>query len=72
MLYDEAIERQNVVLIGEASLTGLGSVVIFPQHNRRPPLGIWGRVIAANPIAGWNPGTGTFPPMPTDRHQMEG
>jgi len=35
-----------------------------PGGQPQPPLGIWGPndPRPTNPIAGWNPGTGTFPP----------
>lgn len=53
----------SVTIVGVASLTGLG----VGGGPAQPPLGMWGPSDPrpTNPIAGWNPGTGTWPTPPT-------
>jgi hypothetical protein len=73
MLYDTlARTTQRVVLIGEATLTGVGvggGPIVPPPGGgggEQPPLGIWGPgdPRPTLPIAGWDPGTGTWPKPP--------
>jgi hypothetical protein len=72
MLYDKlARTSQNVVLIGEATLTGLGvggGPIVPPPVTppTEPPLSIWGPgdPRPTLPISGWDPGSGNFPTPP--------
>lgn len=56
MKWSECMPTRDVVIVGKMTFVDDGP--------SQPPLGIWGPTDPRPtlPIAGWNPGTGTFPP----------